>query len=215
LDSWIEQRREMVELQLRRRGIHDARVLNAMARIPREDFVKEEDRVASYSDAPVDIGFGQTISQPYMTALMTQCLELDGTETVLDVGTGSGYHAAVLGLLASRVFSIELVPELSAVARYALERTGLGSNITLLQGDGSLGFPQERPYQGISVGAGAPEIPNALLDQLDDPGTLVIPVGTLADQDLKVVTRRGGNITNRIVSQCRFVPLVGSQGWKI
>ncbi|MGI8744394.1 MAG: protein-L-isoaspartate O-methyltransferase [Bryobacteraceae bacterium] len=213
--SWSEQRRDMVEQQLLRRGIHDARVLDAMARIPREDFVKEDDQTSSYSDCPISIGFGQTISQPYMTALMAQSLGLTGTETVLDVGTGSGYHAAVLGLLASRVFSIEVVPELAAQARRTLERTGLGANVTVLQGDGSLGFHQEAPYQGISVAAGAPDIPSALLDQLHDPGKLVIPVGTRADQDLKLVTKRGGRVTYDIVSQCRFVPLVGRQGWKI
>jgi len=204
----------MVELQLRRRGIHDIRVLQAMTEIPREHFVNEEDQLASYSDAPIDIGFCQTISQPYMTALMAQSLELTGTETVLDVGTGSGYHAAVLGLLAARVLSIEVVPELAAVARTTLQQTGFGANVTVIHGDGSLGFLQEAPYQGISVAAAAPAVPSALLDQLADPGKLVIPVGTRADQDLKVITKLGGRLTYNIASQCRFVPLVGSQGWR-
>lgn len=204
----------MVEVQLRRRGIHDERVLQAMARIPREDFVSEEDRGSSYFDSPVDIGFGQTISQPYMTALMAQCLELTGIENVLDVGTGSGYHAALLGLLAARVFSIEVVPELAEAARATIAQTGLGQNVTVMQGDGSLGLPQQAPYQGISVAAGAPDVPPALLDQLDDPGKLVIPVGSRADQDLNVIAKLAGRITYQVVSQCRFVPLVGSQGWK-
>src|SRR5438105_3612467 len=139
MQSFNDQRLNMVEHQLRRRGIRDERVLQAIGQIAREEFVKEEDRLASYSDAPVGIGHGQTISQPYMTALMAQSLELTGTETVLDVGTGSGYHAAVLGLLARRVISIELVPELAANARKTLERTGLADNVTTVQGDGSLG----------------------------------------------------------------------------
>ena len=212
--SWSEQRHNMVKHQLQRRGIRDSRVLAAISQIPREEFVDPEDRGASYSDKPVDIGFGQTISQPYMTALMAQSLDLTGTETVLDVGTGSGYHAAVLGLLARRVVSIELVPELAENARKTLERTGLASHVTIVHGDGSLGYREQAPYQGISVGAAAPDVPFSLLDQLDDPGKLVIPVGTLADQDLKVVTKLGGRVMYSVVSQCRFVPLLGQQGWK-
>ena len=212
--GWDEQRREMLEVQLRRRGIQDARVLEAMARIPREEFLKEGDRPLSYSDNAIGIGFGQTISQPYMTAFMAQCLELTGTETVLEVGTGSGYHAALLGLLAARVFSIELVPSLAAVARTTLERTGLGANVTVLDGDGSAGWPEHAPYQAISVAAGAPEIPYPLLDQLDDPGKLVIPVGPKDDQDLKLITKSGGKVSYAVVSHCRFVPLYGDKGWK-
>jgi protein-L-isoaspartate(D-aspartate) O-methyltransferase len=213
--SWSEQRLNMVEHQLRRRGIRDPRVLDAIGRIPREEFVRDEDRGASYSDGPIGIGFGQTISQPYITALMAQSLELTGTETVLDIGTGSGYHAALLGLLARRVISIELVPELAAEARRTIERTGLADNVTIIHGDGSLGYPEQSPYQGISVAAAAPDIPFQLLDQLDDPGKLVIPVGTMTDQDLKVVTKLGGRVMYSIVSQCRFVPLLGRQGWKL
>lgn len=212
--SWSGQRLNMVEHQLRRRGIRDPRVLAAMSRIPREEFVSQGDRSASYSDQPIGIGFGQTISQPYMTALMVQSLELTGTETVLDVGTGSGYHAAVLGLLSRRVVSVELVPELAANASKNLERTGLGENVTIIQGDGSLGSPDQAPYQGISVAAAAPEVPFPLLEQLDDPGKLVIPVGTKTDQDLKVITKLGGNLIYQVISQCRFVPLRGRQGWK-
>lgn len=211
---WSEQRINMVEEQLRRRGIRDERVLDAMGRIPREEFVRKEDRSASYLDAPIGIGFGQTISQPYITALMAQSLELAGTEKVLDIGTGSGYHAAVLSFLARQVISIELVPELAHEARRTLAIAGLAGNITVIQGDGSLGYPEQAPYQGISVAAGAPDIPFPLLDQLDDPGRLVIPVGTMADQDLKVATKQGGRVMYTTVSQCRFVPLLGRQGWK-
>ncbi len=212
--AWAEQRREMLDQQLSRRGIEDARVLDAMSRIPREEFVRAGDRSASYCDNPIDIGFGQTISQPYMTAFMAQCLELTGTETVLEVGTGSGYHAALLGLLASRVFSIELVPELASAARITLERTGLGANVIVLAGDGSLGLPEHAPFEAISVAAAAPEVPFPLLEQLDDPGKLVIPVGKRDGQDLKLITKSGGNVTYAVVSHCRFVPLHGSQGWK-
>ncbi len=215
MDSpWSEQRSNMLEQQLRRRGIEDERVLDAMARIPREAFVDPSNREASYSDNALEIGFGQTISQPFMTAFMAQCLQLTGTEKVLDVGTGSGYHAALLGLLADSVFSIERVPELAAAARITLQRTGLGGNVTVLDGDGSVGLPQHAPYCAISVGAGAPDVPYPLLDQLQDPGKLVIPVGPRDDQDLQLITKLGGKVTYAVVSHCRFVPLYGSQGWK-
>jgi protein-L-isoaspartate(D-aspartate) O-methyltransferase len=203
----------MVENQLRRRGIRDERVLAAMGDIPREEFVPAEHAGASYVDEPIQIGHGQTISQPYMTALMAQALELRGDETVLDVGAGSGYSSAVLSLLAHRVVAIERLPELAAGARHALERAGRGSNVLVICGDGSMGYPEAAPYQGITVGAAAPDVPHPLLAQLDDPGKLVIPVGTMADQDLKVVTKSRGNVSYQMISQCRFVPLLGSQGW--
>ncbi len=160
---------EMVEKQLAARGIRDPRVLQAMRKIPREEFVPAGVCELAYSDAPLPIGFGQTITQPYMTALMAESLELRGDENVLDVGTGSGYHAAVLGALARRVISIERIPELCELARANLRRTGLDSNVTVLCGDGSLGVPEQAPFQGISVAAAAPSVPRALLDQLDDP----------------------------------------------
>jgi protein-L-isoaspartate(D-aspartate) O-methyltransferase len=205
---------EMVETQLARRGIRDPRVLDAMRHIPREEFVPEQFREETYADAPLPIGFGQAITQPYMTALMAELLALRGDEIVLDVGAGSGYHAAVLGALARRVISVERIPELCIMARSNLQRTGLESNITVLCGDGSLGVPEESPFQGISVAAASPSVPRALLDQLDDPGTLVIPVGTRADQDLRVLRKEHGNISTQIVSGCRFVPLIGHQGWQ-
>jgi protein-L-isoaspartate(D-aspartate) O-methyltransferase len=210
----IEQRREMVEKQLRRRGIRDERVLAAMETIPREEFVSPEDRDKSYTDQALGIGCGQTISQPYMTALMAQSLALQGTEKVLDVGTGSGYSAALLGQLARQVISIERKPELATQARLNLERTGLGSNVTVVEGDGSFGYAAEAPYQAISVAAAAPDVPYVLLDQLDDPGRLVIPVGSRDDQDLKLVEKSEGRVQYFVVSQCRFVPLVGKLGWK-
>jgi len=205
---------EMIEKQLRARGIRDERVLEAMLRIPREQFVPEDLRDQAYSDAPLPIGFGQTITQPYMTALMAQSLALSGEEKVLDVGTGSGYHAAVLGALARRVISIERIPELVVLARSNLMRTGLDKNITVVCGDGSLGWPEEAPFDAISVAAASPYMPQPLLNQLRDPGTLVIPIGPREDQDLRVVRKENGRISARAASACRFVPLLGSHGFQ-
>jgi len=204
----------MVEHQLLRRGIRDERVLAAMLSIAREEFVALEDRATAYRDDPIHIGHGQTISQPYMTALMAQELRLTGSETVLEVGTGSGYAAAVLGRLAARVVTVEIVPELCRLARENLSRTLTGGNVSVIAGDGSLGYAPMAPYDAISVAAGAPEIPAALLEQLGDPGRLVIPVGEIQDQELRVVEKRGGRIDYRVAVMCRFVPLRGGGGWE-
>jgi len=204
---------EMVEEQLHRRGIRDRRVLNAMLLIPREEFVPEMLRGEAYSDAPLAIGHGQTISQPYMTALMAELLELRGDEKVLDVGTGSGYHAAVLGALARDVVSIERIPELADLARENLRRAGRDGNITVMCGDGSVGVPQREPFDAISVAAASPGTPPTLLAQLRDPGILVIPAGTRKDQELQVVRKENGKITTRVVSGCRFVPLLGREAF--
>jgi protein-L-isoaspartate(D-aspartate) O-methyltransferase len=214
IPDWHSERQKMVERQLRKRGIRDPRVLDAMLAIPREEFVPAEHRVSTFQDAPVDIGHGQTISQPYMTALMAELLELTGSETVLDVGGGSGYHAAVLGALAARVISIELIPSLARQAEQNLQRTGLAGNITVIRGDGSQGWPESAPYQAISVAAAAPEIPAPLLEQLDDPGRLVIPVGEMLDQELRLVVKAQGRVGTRIATYCRFVPLRGDRGWR-
>ncbi len=203
----------MVETQLRRRGIRDRRVLSAMLEIPREEFVPLEARVLAYGDNPVHIGHGQTISQPYMTALMAESLELNGSETVLEVGAGSGYAAAVLGALAARVVTVEIVPELARLAKQNLYRTGRDLNVNVIAGDGSLGYPELAPFDAISVAAGAPDIPPALLEQLADPGRLVIPVGGREDQELRVLWRREGRTESRIATYCRFVPLRGGEGW--
>src|SRR5579862_3252080 len=165
IPDWPSERRRMVDRQLRKRGIRDPRVLDAMLTIPREEFVPPDCRVCSYRDEPVHIGSGQTISQPYMIALMAELLELTGTETVLEVGTGCGYHAAVLGALAARVITMELVPSLARQAEQNLRRTSLAGNITVVCGDGSEGWPEAAPYEGISVAAAAPNIPAPLLDQ--------------------------------------------------
>jgi protein-L-isoaspartate(D-aspartate) O-methyltransferase len=203
----------MVETQLRRRGIQDERVLAAMLEIPREEFVPLDLRVEAYADAPVSIGYGQTISQPYMTALMAEVLELTGEETVLEVGAGCGYAAAVLGRLAARVVAMEIVRALARLAEANLRKIGREGNITVVAGDGSLGYPPLAPYRAISVAAGAPEVPAALLDQLADPGILVIPVGDSLDQELRVVKKEQGRTHTRVATLCRFVPLRGGQGW--
>ncbi len=203
----------MVERQLRRRGIVDERVLAAMEAIPRELFIPAARQADAYDDAPVSIGHGQTISQPYMTALMAQCLELRGHEKVLEVGAGSGYHAAVLGALAARVVAVELIPELAEQARANLAAAGRGANIRVVCADGSLGFPEEAPYDGISVAAGAPEVPPALLEQLNDPGRLAIPIGEIDEQVLRIYTRFEGRLLSRDSAACRFVPLRGGKGW--
>jgi protein-L-isoaspartate(D-aspartate) O-methyltransferase len=214
IPDWRTERWNMVEKQLRRRGIRDERVLHAMREIPREEFIPLEARLMAYHDDPVFIGYGQTISQPYMTALMAECLELSGSEAVLEIGTGSGYAAAVLGALAARVISIEIIPTLLNAARENLRRAGRDHNITLVQGDGSVGYARMAPFDAISVAAAAPELPAMLLDQLKDPGRLVIPVGGLGDQELRVFRKRDGNLESRIAAYCRFVPLRGGEGWQ-
>lgn len=204
----------MVERQLRKRGIRDTRVLEAMLAIPREEFVPLDSRVASYKDAPVGIGYGQTISQPYMTALMAQELELRGAETVLEIGAGSGYSAAVLGALAARVVTVELVPALAALAEKNLKKTGRLGSITVVCGDGSNGWPDLAPYDAISVAAAAPDVPVRLIEQLRDGGRLVIPVGDSLDQELRVIVKEAGKLRTRVPTHCRFVPLRGHQGWQ-
>jgi protein-L-isoaspartate(D-aspartate) O-methyltransferase len=214
IPAWETERRAMVERQLRRRGIHDPRVLRAMGEIPREEFVPPELRVMAYGDAPVEIGWGQTISQPYMTALMAQELELTGAETVLEIGAGSGYAAAVLGALAARVIAVEIVEPLMRQARSNLDRAGWGARVTVIEGDGGFGYAPFAPYDAISVTAAAPEIPAAVLAQLKDPGRLVIPVGSRDDQELRVITKRGGSVEQRVPTLCQFVPLRGAEGWR-
>ena len=207
IPDWATERRRMVDVQLRRRGIRDERVLAAMSEIPREEFVPAESRVEAYIDGPIHVGHGQTISQPYMTALMAQLLRLTGEETVLEVGAGCGYAAAVLGQVAARVVAVELIPALAQLARDNLRRTGRDGNVTVVEGDGRFGYPPLAPYRAISVAAAAPEIPEALLDQLDDPGCLVIPVDVTENQELRTVWKRAGRVEYRVATLCRFVPL--------
>jgi protein-L-isoaspartate(D-aspartate) O-methyltransferase len=205
---------EMVDQQLRGRGIRDPRILDAMFRIPREEFVPADLRSEAFADSPLTIGYGQTITQPYMTALMVELMALQGTEKVLEVGAGSGYHAAVLGALCRQVIAIERIPELASLARENLRRNRLDANIRVICGDGSMGYPGESPFEAISVAAAAARIPPALIAQLNDPGILVIPVGSHDDQELQVIRKERGKITTRIATGCRFVPLLGRQGWR-
>jgi protein-L-isoaspartate(D-aspartate) O-methyltransferase len=212
--TWEQLRLRMVEEQLRRRGIRDPRVLQAMETVARHDFIPKPHRHLAYDDEPQPIGADQTISQPYMVAAMAEALELSGTEKVLEVGAGSGYAAAVLSLLAAHVYTLETEPLLVELARGNLARTGYGGKVTVVAGDGTLGYPPEAPYQAISVAAGAPRIPQALLDQLDpDGGRLAIPVGTTHDQELCLIRKHGDRTETRKVAHCRFVLLRGEQGW--
>jgi len=198
----------MVEHQLRARGIEDERVLEAMARVPRELFVPEEFRERAYDDAALPIGADQTISQPYMVARICAELHLRGHERVLDVGTGSGYQAAVLAELAHEVHSLERIPELAAHARVSIERAGYAGRVTVHVADGTQGLPQKAPFGGIAVAAAASDPPPPLLDQLDVGARLVIPVGSRYQQVLKVFERTAEGSVEFGVVPCRFVPLV-------
>ncbi len=206
------QRARMVEFQLRERDITDPRVLEAMGRVPRHLFVPPDSAPLAYSDMPLPIGQRQTISQPYIVALMTQCLELKGDEDVLEVGTGSGYQAAVLAGLARQVYSLERLPELAERARDILQHLGL-ANVEVRLGDGSGGWPEHAPYRAIVVTAAAPRPPQPLLDQLAEDGWLVIPVGGIDGQMLERWRRHNGRLDRERIAPVAFVPLVGTFGW--
>jgi protein-L-isoaspartate(D-aspartate) O-methyltransferase len=210
--SYASQRERMVDDQILDRGISDSRVLNAMRTVPRHRFVPPRDRHLAYTDGPLLIGHNQTISQPYIVALMTELLELKGDERVLEVGTGSGYQAAILGLLAREIHTIERHEELGAHARVVLEELGL-MNVHVHIGDGSAGLPEYAPYQAILVTAAAPGVPQPLLDQLAEQGRLVLPVGSLGEQVLERWVRRGDQFTHRVITAVAFVPLRGEYGW--
>jgi protein-L-isoaspartate(D-aspartate) O-methyltransferase len=203
----------MVERQLRGRDITDERVLEAMGRVPREEFVPPEVRPRAYDDAALPIGWGQTISQPYMVARIVELLGLSGDERVLDVGTGSGYQAAVLAELAGEVDTVERIGQLAAVARENLAAAGY-SNVEVHVGDGTRGLPERAPFDGIAVAAAAPELPQTLYDQLAVGGRLVVPIGPLRSQELRLVVRSPeGPAVLRSVP-CRFVPLLGEEGFE-
>ncbi len=202
----------MVRSQLQRRGITDARVLSAMREVPRHVFVPPEWRHEAYSDRPLPIAHDQTISQPYMVAIMTQSLALQGYERVLEVGTGSGYQAAVLSRLVAHVYSIEYFPALAESARAVLQRLGY-TNVQVMVGDGGLGLPTQAPYDGIIVAAAAPHVPQPLLTQLAEGGRLVVPVGSVTSQELLIITRHGDDYPQERSVPCRFVPLLGQEGW--
>jgi protein-L-isoaspartate(D-aspartate) O-methyltransferase len=204
-------RHQMVEEQIARRGLSDPRLLAAFEKVPRHLFVPEELLPAAYADHPLPIDFGQTISQPYMVALMTHLLDLRGSERVLEVGTGSGYQSAILAHLAGEVHTVEFVPELAERAGKILMELGL-ANVHVHQGDGSLGWPEAAPFAGIIVTAAAPDIPGPLLEQMADEGRLVLPVGGRRFQRLQVCIRRGDKLVRRFVTGAAFVPLRGKYG---
>ena len=193
--------------------IKDRKVLDAFARTPREAFVPMVSREFVYGDYPLPIGFGQTISQPYIVALMLQALSLNGSESVLEVGTGSGYQTALLAQLSARVVTVERVPELARDARVRLDQLGF-SNVRVEWVEGQLGYPELAPYDAIVVSAAAPRIPDVLMEQLAVSGKMVLPVGDREVQDLKLIERRKSKPRVKGLAQCRFVPLIGDGAWK-
>ncbi|MBU1111090.1 protein-L-isoaspartate(D-aspartate) O-methyltransferase [Patescibacteria group bacterium] len=213
MKDYVSECQQMVKTQLEARDIIDPRVLEAFSRVPRHEFVSINLREGAYVDYPLSIGEGQTISQPYMVALMTQALQLKGTERVLEVGTGSGYQAAILACLAGEVYSIERLPGLAEESETRLVRLGFG-NVRIKVGDGTKGWEEFSPYDGIIVTAGSNQVPEPLLQQLNDGGRLVIPVGGEFLQDLKRVTRKGDKFVQESLGGCRFVPLIGEYGWR-
>ena len=206
-------RNRMVSEQIISRGVHDERVLEALRSVPRHWFVPQEYADIAYSDGPLPIGNGQTISQPYIVALMTELLELEGDEIVLEVGTGSGYQAALLGNLARQVHTIERHDALAEKAEMILEKLGL-SNVAVHVGDGSLGLPNYAPYQAVIVTAAAPRVPQPLFDQLAEGGRLVLPEGSSGGQMLDRWRKQGGEYHQEHVTPVAFVPLRGQLGWK-
>jgi protein-L-isoaspartate(D-aspartate) O-methyltransferase len=207
----LEKEREKL-LEHLRREISDERVLNVMARVPRERFVPSSSRHLAYEDRPLPIGEGQTISQPFIVALMTQALELVGIEKVLELGTGSGYQAAILAELAREVITVERLQRLANSARRTLEKLGY-TNVKVYVAGRTLGWPEEAPYDAIMVTAAAPRIPQELLDQLAVGGRLVIPVGSRWEQDLLQVIKQRKGMTVNNLTPCRFVPLIGEEAW--
>jgi protein-L-isoaspartate(D-aspartate) O-methyltransferase len=211
--TYEEQRHLMVEEQLRARGIKDERVLKAMETVPRHLFVSEDLKDRAYDDCALPIGEGQTISQPYMVAIMTELLELKGDERVLEIGTGSGYQSAVLSMLCSEVFTVERIRLLAVKAQELLNRLGY-KNVNVFISDGTLGLPEHAPFDAIIVTAGAPEIQEVYIKQLKVDGRLVIPMGSRFSQTLYQIKRTPSGIVTKTSTPCVFVPLVGRYGWE-
>jgi len=205
-------REKMVKKQLIPRGIKDERILTAFLQVPRERFVPEEVREDAYGDFPLSIGEGQTISQPYMVALMTQCLDLKGKEKVLEIGTGSGYQTAILAELSREVYSVERIRIFAQRAGELLRKLKY-NNVKILVGNGTLGWKEFSPYDRIIVTAGTKNIPPSLIHQLKEDGIMVIPVGDVHSQDLKVLQKKKEEIITQTVERCIFVPLIGKYGW--
>jgi len=203
----------MVKTQLIPRGIKDERVLNAMKKVPRHLFIDESMQYKAYDDMALQIGEGQTISQPYMVAVMTQLLELKGNEKVLEIGTGSGYQAAILAELAKEVCSVERVTALATMAEERFHSLGY-NNIHVKMGDGTLGWPEEAPFDRIIITAGTPKIPGSLIEQLSEGGMIIAPVGDRFSQQLLKVTKSKGKLLEDYHTPCVFVPLIGEYGWK-
>jgi protein-L-isoaspartate(D-aspartate) O-methyltransferase len=211
--SFTEQRTRMVERQLRRRGIDDERVLAAMEAVPREHFVPENLQGSAYNDSALPIGHDQTISQPWVVASICQALKLTGDENVLEIGTGSGYSAAVLARLADHVVSLERIPELGEEARDRLNELSI-DNVEVVISDGSRGYPEDAPYDAIAVHAASPEAPHSLLAELASSGRLVVPIATGSADLLTAFTRQNGSLSQETIGPCRFVPLIGAEGFE-
>jgi protein-L-isoaspartate(D-aspartate) O-methyltransferase len=212
MSDFTEQRTRMVERQLRRRGIDDERVLAAMAEVPREHFVPEDVRRSAYNDSALPIGHEQTISQPWVVAAICQALALAGGENVLEIGTGSGYSAAVLASLAGHVISVERVPELGETARRKLDELGV-RNVEVVVADGSRGYPEGAPYDAIAIHAATPEAPHSLIAELATSGRLVVPIATGSTDLLTAFVRENGHLHQETIGPCRFVPLIGAEGF--
>ncbi|MBI5560501.1 MAG: protein-L-isoaspartate(D-aspartate) O-methyltransferase [Deltaproteobacteria bacterium] len=212
-DIYERARRTMVETQIIARGVRQKEVIDAMLEVPRHLFVDDGLWGQAYSDYPLPIGEGQTISQPFMVAFMTEALKLTGTEKVLEIGTGSGYQAAVLSLVAARVFSVERIPSIATRTRKLLDKLNY-SKVIIKIDDGTSGWAEESPFDAIVVTAASPEIPPTYLEQLAEGGRLVIPVGGEFVQDLLRVTKKRGKITRESLGGCRFVKLIGRYGWQ-
>ena len=208
-----EERRLMVETQIRKRGVSDERVLQAMATVPRHEFIAAFWIKQAYADEPLPIGHGQTISQPYIVAAMAASLALNGSENVLEIGTGCGYQAAVVSLLAREVHTVEILPDLAQSAAERLQRLGY-AKVHVHCGDGTLGWPEASPYDAIVIAAAAPAVPEPLLQQLTEGGRLIAPVGQEDKQELQLVTKHEGKFLMKQGGPCRFVPLMGQHGWR-
>jgi protein-L-isoaspartate(D-aspartate) O-methyltransferase len=213
IDGREKERLRMVETQIAARGVRDERVLSAMREVPRHFFVPESYQTSAYNDSPLPIGKGQTISQPYIVAVMTEILRLLPTDKVLEIGSGSGYQAAILGKLAHTVVTVERIPEVAEIARANLARVGI-TNVTVVTGDGTIGYPEGAPFDGILITAATPAVPAPLIEQMAEGGRLVAPVGSRDLQELVRLTRHGEQITRELFGGVVFVPLLGEHGWQ-